>query len=347
MGDTDIFIGSSLLKKGESKVTGEYTTIYGEEYFMISNYDHMRPFFMTIVSDSDHWLFISSNGSLSAGRNNADSALFPYYTDDKITDNSEFTGSKTIFKVKRENKTFLWEPFSERYFGVYSTTRNLYKNRAGNKILFEETNDELELTFRYLWAFSDKYGFVKKSILINNTTNDVEIDILDGVQNILPYGLNKELQNGKSTLVDAYKKNELIPEGSIGVYSLSAMIVDKAEPSEALLASTVWSVGIEVSKYLLSGNQLSNYRKGLAIEDEIDVRAERGAYFINCQRKLEAGGILDWYIISDVNQSSANIEVIKGLLTDSQSLKRSVEKDILDGTEYLQKTVAMADGIQL
>jgi hypothetical protein len=113
MGDSDIFIGNSQLKKGQSQVTGEYTTIYGEEYYKISHYDQMRPFFMTIVSDSDHWLFISSNGSLSAGRNNADSALFPYYTDDKITGNSEFTGSKTILKVKKDNKTLLREPFSE------------------------------------------------------------------------------------------------------------------------------------------------------------------------------------------------------------------------------------------
>ena len=186
MGDSDIFIGSSLLKKGHSQVTGEYISIYGEEYYKICHYDQMRPFFMTIVSDSDHWLFISSNGSLSAGRNNADSALFPYYTDDKITDNSEITGSKSIFKVKRDNKTFLWEPFSDRYFGVYSTTRNIYKNRVGNKILFEETNEDLELTFRYLWTFSDKYGFVKKSVLINNSNKEAEIDILDGAQKSRP-----------------------------------------------------------------------------------------------------------------------------------------------------------------
>jgi hypothetical protein len=347
MGDSDIFIGNSQLKKGQSQVTGEYTTIYGEEYYKISHYDQMRPFFMTIVSDSDHWLFISSNGSLSAGRNNADSALFPYYTDDKITDNSEFTGNKTILKVKKDNKTFLWEPFSERYFGVYSTTRDLYKNRVGNKILFEETNEDLELTFRYLWAFSEKYGFVKKSVLINNSADVVEIDILDGVQNILPYGVDSELQNRRSTLVDAYKKNELIPESGIGIYSLSAMIVDKAEPSEALLATAVWSIGIEVNKHLLSSNQLISYRKGHEIEDEADIRAERGAYFINCQKVVAAKGTVDWYIISDVNQSSANIDDIKGRLSDTKSLKKSLEADISHGTENLLKIVGMADGIQL
>ena len=61
----------------------------------------MRPFFMTVVSDADHWMFISSNGALTAGRRNADLALFPYYTDDKIRDMVEVTGSKTILHRPR------------------------------------------------------------------------------------------------------------------------------------------------------------------------------------------------------------------------------------------------------
>ena len=46
-----------------------------ESYFKISDHDGMRPFFMSIVSDSNHWMFISSNGGLSAGRKNPEYAL--------------------------------------------------------------------------------------------------------------------------------------------------------------------------------------------------------------------------------------------------------------------------------
>ena len=59
----------------------------------------MNPFFMSIVSNSDHWMFISSNGGLTAGRKNPDNALFPYYTDDVIHTSHEITGSKSILKV--------------------------------------------------------------------------------------------------------------------------------------------------------------------------------------------------------------------------------------------------------
>ena len=59
-------------------------SIDGESFYKVSNSDVLRPFFMSIVSDSNHWMFISSNGGLSVGRKNADHAVFPYYTDVKV-----------------------------------------------------------------------------------------------------------------------------------------------------------------------------------------------------------------------------------------------------------------------
>ena len=61
-----------------------YVDLHGRRFFQIADYDRMAPFFMSVVSDSDHWMFISSNGWLTCGRRNPDSALFPYYTEDKI-----------------------------------------------------------------------------------------------------------------------------------------------------------------------------------------------------------------------------------------------------------------------
>ncbi len=63
-----------------------FESVNNESWFKISDHDKLRPFFMSIVSDSNHWLFISSNGGLSAGRKNPEYALFPYYTDDKLTE---------------------------------------------------------------------------------------------------------------------------------------------------------------------------------------------------------------------------------------------------------------------
>ena len=86
MSERDIISVNTRLKSDLKQVNGESVKVEGETYYKISNYDTMRPFFMSIVSDSNHWMFISSNGGLTAGRQNSESALFPYYTDDKLTE---------------------------------------------------------------------------------------------------------------------------------------------------------------------------------------------------------------------------------------------------------------------
>ena len=39
-------------------VSGEFVTLAGERYYAIRNDDVMAPFFISLGSDSDHWLFI-------------------------------------------------------------------------------------------------------------------------------------------------------------------------------------------------------------------------------------------------------------------------------------------------
>ena len=322
----------------------ETVVIDNETYFKISNSDQMRPFFMSIVSDSNHWMFISSNGGLTAGRKNSEFAFFPYYTDDKITESAEITGNKSIFIV---NKEHLWEPFSIRQEGVYKTTTNLYKNRYGNKVIFEEINHDLNLTFRYQWNSSNEFGFVKKSALINNSESVVKISVLDGLQNILPYGVPSDTQNRVSNLVDAYKKSELEKDAGLGIFALSAIIVDKAEPSEALKANIAWSLGFDNPKYLLSSLQLKNFRSKSALNEEVDVRAEKGAYFVNADIELGPNQQKDWMLIGNVNQDHVSIASMIDRIKNDKQLVVAVQNDIDNGTKRLIELNASADALQL
>ncbi|MFT4565225.1 MAG: hypothetical protein ACI9FN_000175 [Saprospiraceae bacterium] len=321
--------------------------IEDELFFKISYSDEMRPFFMSIVSDSNHWMFISSNGGLSAGRSNAESSLFPYYTDDKITESAEVTGSKSIFVVRSADEIHVWEPFSNRGEGKYNVRRNLYKNTYGNKVLFEEINYDLQLTFQYQWNSSDKFGFVRKSKLINNGQSETIVSVLDGIQNIVPYGVGSELQNQTSNLVDAYKRNELEKKSGLGIYALSAIIVDKAEPSEALKASIVWSIGQKKSKRLLSSLQVGDFRKGNPISQEEDIKAEKGAYFIQDEFQIDSKSEEEWMIIADVNQNHASIALLMKAIEINDDLEKIVLEDIELGTASLIKLNSAADGLQL
>lgn len=329
------------------KVTGKLISFDNETYYKISNSDEMRPFFMSIVSDSNHWMFISSNGGLSSGRKNAESSIFPYYTDDKITESADITGSKTVIQIHLEDKTLVWEPFSNRQMGFYKTTRSVYKNTYGNKVVFEEINLDLGLTFRYKWSSSNEFGFVKKSTLINNSDSKLSITILDGLQNILPSGVTADLQNSRSNLVDAYKKSELWPNVGLGIYALSAIIVDKAEPSEALKANIVWSSGLKNPTYLLSSLQLDNFRQLKTIKQEEDIKAEKGAYFISSDLELKANSDKNWMFVTNVNQSISGITHISEIIKKEQDIEGLLQKDIDAGTQRLVLLATASDGLQI
>jgi len=246
-----IFIGETAQNISEHEIKGEYVTMLGKPFYKIKNYDGMPPFFMSIVSSSDHWLFISSTGGLSAGRVSAEQSLFPYYTEDKLTENSETTGNKSIFLVTRNQHTSLWEPLSERYKNVYQIERNIYKNIVGTTLIFEEINHSLGLTYRYAWRTSDIYGFVKTTWLLNFGESTCQVELVDGIQNILPANITSLTQNTFSPLLDAYKRSELDLETGLAVFALTSTLTDLAEPSESLFATVVLEHGLVQADYLL------------------------------------------------------------------------------------------------
>lgn len=333
-------------KLAHKTVDMRLVTRQNERWLRISHCDVMRPFFMSVVSDSNHWMFIASNGGLTAGRKNPEYALFPYYTDDKVTESVEITGSKSIFRVRAGQKTWVWEPFSERFTSRYITSRHLYKSVWGNKIMFEEINHDLGLAFRYCWCNSHRFGFVRQAELHNDSGTDYAIALLDGLQNLMPYGVPSDLQAKTSNLVDAYKRSELEPASGLGIFALSAIIVDKAEPAEALKANVAWALGLEQPQYLLSSLQLDRFRQGQAICQEHDVKGEKGAYFVCADIALPARAGKQWTIVANVNQSHAQVVGLRRAILSDADLEKQLQDDIAAGTHRLIHLVASADGLQ-
>jgi hypothetical protein len=347
MNPKTIHVGNTILHNSPKAVQGEIVTIASEQYYKISNCDSMTPFFMNIVSNSDLWMFISSNGALTAGRQNPDNALFPYYTDDRIYDSPETTGSKTIVFVSIGEKFYLWEPFSLKYDGIYQIERNIYKNIVGNKVIFEELNQDLNISFQYTWLNCDRLGFVRRSCIINHRSDPVTIKILDGIQNILPSGVERKFQLEYSTLADGYKKNELQADTGLAAYMLSSIPTDKAEPNESLRANTVWSNGLENATILLSSLQLDGFRRGDSIEQETDIRATRGAYFLCSEFELADSQEKEWLIVADVNKDQSDFHALSQYIYSNDNSLKQIENEILKDSEGLTTKIAQADGFQL
>jgi hypothetical protein len=342
-----LYIGDCAYREGGGRVDGEYLSLLGEQFYRIQNYDRLDPFFMSIVSSSDHWLFISSSGGLTCGRRNADSALFPYDTDDKIAASSGETGPKAILKVTKGHRTYLWEPFSKRWAGLYRVERNLYKNVYGDKLVFEEINRDLGLTYRYAWRTSDRYGFVKTAWLKEEAGDGGAVVLVDGLQNVLPYGTSVQTQRLFSNLLSAYKRNELELQTGLGIFALSSGLTDLAEPSESLRATTVWQTGLADASYLLSSHQLAAFERGGEISQETDVRGRSGSYLVHARFDLAPGEEREWHIVAEVNQGHGRIAaLLNALRGDKAELRAQLEKDMAKGTEDLVSLVANADGLQ-
>ncbi len=343
-----IYIGETPQKQSHPAVHGEYVPLLGELFYRIQNFDAMDPFFISVVSSSDHWLFIASTGGLSAGRVSAEQAAFPYYTVDRLTENNENTGSKTILLVGRQDRASLWEPFSDRQRGSYAIERSLYKNMTGTALVFEEKNLDLNLTFRYAWRTSDAFGLVRTGWLTNTGASACRVSVLDGVQNILPANVTSQTQNVFSTLLDAYKRSELDPATGLAIFALNSTLTDLAEPSESLLATTVAQVGLDATGWLLSSAQLDRFRLGEGLTTETEARGIRGAYFANAELNLEPGQERSWSLLIDVNQDSAAIvQTIHRLREEQPALTQAIEADIAAGQRKLWEIVAGADGVQL
>ncbi len=336
------------LTQNDYQVTGEFVTLNNERFYAIKNSDKMAPFFISVVSNSDHWLFISSNGALTAGRVSPETALFPYDTVDRIQDSALNTGSKTLIRVKDDQGNLQhWEPFNTEHNHRYVLSRNLYKNVLGNKLCFEEHNADLNLTFRYTWATSDQFGFIRDCELVNHNDNTVDVEFVDGLQNILPAGTPRYTQAASSNLVDAYKWTELEVNTGLALFTLFSGISDRAEPSESLRANTLFSLGLESKNVLLSNEQLDNFRQGLALETEVHKRGIRGAYFVNAKLSLAAGAVQKWQQVANVELSQEQSVALITQLDDPAKVASEIEHSIEQGSDDLSRIMAATDGLQV
>ena len=336
--------------------TGHYIDIHGERFYCIENYDHMQPFFISLASDTDLWMYISSTGGLTCGRRNPEQVLFPYYTDDKITENYEQTGPKTILRVQTAQGTKLWEPFSSRQMGTYHIIRSIAKSVTGNRLLFREENVDLGLIFSYEWAPATHLGWVRTAHLSNETDTPITVEVFDGLQNVMPSGVERITQNTFSTLVDGYKRTEHVGNGMV-LFRMEAILVDRAEPSESLRCNTVYTLSdsrhpIPDTQYLCSSAQLDTFRRGGTIQPESESKGVRGAIFAHFTTTLSPNSpiasspnSLQWHFICDVMQDAVSVRRSMAFMQQPDAVAQ-LQSALQTTTANLRQIVAQNDGVQ-
>ena len=106
-----IYLGTTALHLAADKIKFDEIIRKGESCYKIANSDAMRPFFMSIVSNSNHWMFISSNGALTAGRKNSDQASSLIIPMIRLPSLAITLGQPQSFWCTKETRLFFGNPF--------------------------------------------------------------------------------------------------------------------------------------------------------------------------------------------------------------------------------------------
>ncbi|NMM17148.1 MAG: hypothetical protein HHJ14_08425 [Cellulomonas sp.] len=331
-----------------SAVRGEPVDLDGRRFYQISAYDQIPPFFMTVVGASNLWLFISSTGGVTAGREHADRALFPYYTEDKVAEGAGRTGGLTVLRVGLPDASVVcWQPFAETRPGDPAVERNLAKDFLGTTLVFEETRADLGLRLRVSWQTSARYGVVRSCELLSVADGPRSVEILDGFVNLLPAGTTVQAQNELSALLDAYKRTEVDDATGLGILYLSSTLTDKAEPSESLRANVAWHVGLGRVDHLLSARQIRAFAAGDRVTPDTELRGERGAYLVRSQLVLAAGEQRGWSVVADADLDAAQVVALQTELADSAGVGARLAADIERTRTDLEALIATSDAAQL
>ena len=317
----------------------------GEQWYTVVDVDHMAPFLMSLVSDGDCWMFVSSSGALTAGRGNATHALFPYVTDDRLHASAGRVGPVTRLRVGQDRQDgqdeILWVPFEER--PAAGTRRFLSKSVVGDSVVFEEHRPDLGLRFRCRWSTSATHGFVRTTTVQNVGSEPVRVAVLDGLVDLLPYGIDPTLYQRLSNLANAYKRSELVDQ-RLAVYSLETPVSDQAEPEEVLRATVVWSSGLDGS-VTLDERAIERFEASEDLTSAL-VTGRPGAYLLRGDVEIEPGTSTSWQIVADVGSTQSDVVELRDELRTSEAATAVVDETHRTG-ERLAEIMAMADAAQL
>ncbi len=344
------------MREQSDTVNGSFIDDDGSTWFRIENHDLLDPFLVSLVTPDDQWAFISSSGALTAGRGSAEKSLLPYETDDRLHRSGGRAGPLTI--IRAAGRPEVWQPFDPDT-PIGRTKRTLAKTAVGDRLRFTEHHPGWGLTFEYTWATAGRFGLVRSCRLALEPDRDpLEVTVLDGLVNVLPAGVELATQQASSTLVDAYRRTELEGSGSshLALFTLEALISDKADPAEALTANVIWSCGPDLTAtqadgthdLLLSERQVRRFRSGHDVTPERLTTGTKGAHLQTWTTTIDVGRELRWVQVADVAlDHRAVVDLIRFLDDDDDDPSSVVTAEIEQARQRLIELVAAADGLQI
>lgn len=201
--------------------------------FVIENYDKAKTFasFLPGIAGIDGipmWSFYVNRGQVlgSFGVKDKNSTIMEFFPANVLYRNIEHQGFRTFIKFKDE----IHEVFSSA--SNDNSTRSLFIDKNIIRIVEENRSLDLKITVTYFTMPKERYAAIVRKVEIENLNNEVkEFEILDGLPQILPFGVsNGDFQNMANLMKAWFEVYNT--ENDIAFYKLRASSEDTVEVKE-------------------------------------------------------------------------------------------------------------------
>lgn len=184
-------------------------------YFVINDYNRAKVFssFFPGVAGLwgiPMWVFYVNRGQgiASFGIESKNKSIMEFQPANKAYRLTPLQGFRTFVKATHNRSTTYWEPFQNNLTGTdFNKKQTMYI--SAHDLIIEEENLDLGLTaqVKYFTVPDEPYSAMIRRVSIKNTGDKAyNIELLDGMPTIVPYGLSDWLIKNLARTVEAWVK---------------------------------------------------------------------------------------------------------------------------------------------
>ena len=206
----------------------------GDNRFVIEQYNDLAPFasFLPGIAGSlgrPAWAFYVNRGQAVAsfGVRNKDGAFLEFFPADKAYQLTSSRGFRTFLKIADGNQILTYEPF-QRGAGP-EVKQRLYV--TPHEVGVEETNPQLGFSIRadmFTLPEAPVAGLLRRVEIVNTSGQTKKIEIVDGLPQVLPFGMNQWILKFMSRTSEAFMRVEGVEE-NLPFYRLKVWPTDSPQ----------------------------------------------------------------------------------------------------------------------
>ncbi len=207
--------------------------------FAIRDYNRKKPFsnFLPGIAGlygTPMWVFYVSRGQgvSSFGTRNKDNAILEFFPVNKAYQEVSRLGFRTFIKVNRRGKRMSYEPFKDTPATNSKGARpEQVMEVSSHEFSIQDTHHAagLNVAVKYWTIPGEALAVLVREVTLTNLGGEaVELDVLDGLPAVNPYGMNEHFVKNMSRTIEAWMRVENV-EKKAAFYRLKVDATDRPE----------------------------------------------------------------------------------------------------------------------